>query len=84
MPNYIVKHNKTDFVVKRDRKLEHNRATAFIRNMYQGHYFVVARTKEDAVVKVKNHIYQKMQKKEVEQKKENKLVKKLINEGIVI
>ena len=45
---------------------------------------MVARTKEDAVVKVKNHIYQKMQKKEVEQKKENKLVKKLINEGIVI
>ena len=45
---------------------------------------MVARTKEDAVVKVKNHISQKMQKKEVEQKKENKLVKKLINEGIVI
>ena len=82
MPNYVVKQNKTDFIVKRDRKLEHNRDTTFIRNMYQGEYFVVARSKEDAVVKIKNHLYQKMQKKEEEQKKENKLIKKLINEGI--
>ena len=82
MPNYIVKQNKNDFVVKRDRRLDHNVDTTFIRNMYQGEYFVSARSKMNAVYKVKQHIYRNMSQKKQQQKEDNQLIQQMVKEGI--